>query len=66
MTTPDTPEPEALYERFTVTYPASGTVFPSFHRGGGTFREVQVSHALVQIEAVADWRVGLSRDISIA
>jgi hypothetical protein len=29
----DTPEPEALYERFTVTYPG-GTVIESFYAGG--------------------------------
>lgn len=34
----DTPEPVPLYERFTVTYSASGTVIPSFYCGGVTLR----------------------------
>lgn len=39
MTTPNTPEPEALYERFTVTYQASGTVIPSFYYGSAPLGE---------------------------
>jgi len=63
---PDAPEPVLLYERFTVTYPASGTVIPSLYCGGATLREVQVSHPLAQVEAVEDSRVDLPRDISSA
>ena len=50
------PEPAPLFERFTVTYP-SGTVIPSFYCGGATLREVQVTHPLATVAAVADSRV---------
>ena len=56
MTT-ETPEP--LYERFTVTYAATGTVIPSFYCGGATLREVQVTHPLAKVEAVSDSRVSV-------
>ena len=46
---PGVPEPPALYERFTVTYP-SGTVIESFYAGGATLREVQVTHPLASAE----------------
>jgi len=47
------PEPPALYERFTVTYP-SGTVIPSFYAGGALLEEVRVTHPLAVVEAVED------------
>jgi hypothetical protein len=47
------PEPPALYERFTVTYP-SGTVIPSFSTGGATLIEVRVTHSLAAVEVVEE------------
>jgi hypothetical protein len=52
---PGVPEPPAVYERFTVTYP-SGTVIPSFYTGGATLIEVRVAHPLAVVEAVEDFR----------
>jgi hypothetical protein len=51
------PEPPALYERFTVTYP-SGTVIPSFYAGGATLIEVRVTHPLATVDAIEDSLVG--------
>lgn len=56
-TEPGVPEPPALYERFTVTYP-SGTVIPSFYCGGATLLEVRVTHPLAVVEAIEASRVG--------
>ena len=57
-TEPGVPEPPALYERFTVTYP-SGTVIPSFYAGGATLGEVRVTHPLAKVEAVEDPLAGV-------
>jgi hypothetical protein len=54
--TPDTADPEPLYERFTVTYP-SGTVLTSFYCGGVTLREARVAHPLAKVRPVEDSRV---------
>lgn len=45
------PEPPALYERCTVTYP-SVTVIESFYAGGATLMEVGVTHPLATVEPV--------------
>jgi hypothetical protein len=50
-TEPGVPEPPALYERFTVTYP-SGTVIESFYACGATLMEVRVTHPMATVEPV--------------
>jgi hypothetical protein len=55
-TEPGVPEPPALYERFTVTYP-SGTFIESFYASGATLREARVTHPMAIVEAVEASRV---------
>lgn len=54
--TADTTEPEARFERFTLTYPL-GTVLTSFYCGGVTLREAQIEHPLAVVKVVEDSRV---------
>jgi hypothetical protein len=54
---PGVPEPPAVYERFTVTYP-SGTVIESFYAGGATLMEARATHPLAVVDAVEDSLVG--------
>jgi hypothetical protein len=56
MSADDTPEP-ALYERFTVTYSASGTVIQCFYPSGVTLEEARVAHPLAQVTPDEDSKV---------